>query len=232
MRADLIILTPSRGRPESVRRLINACHDTCQAATALFFAFDRDDPELTQNIDAARTAPRSTRFVVGPRDTLSGWTNVMARMTVTEAGALASLGDDHVPLTKGWDRKLLEIISSSGGTGIAYGDDLLAREKLPTAPVISSNIVEALGWYCLPELTHMCVDSVWKELGEAAGCLYYVPEVKIRHMHHSLPGGVPDATSHEVDKSYGPDVPAFYAWQRGDKDLHADIVRELVSHGT
>jgi hypothetical protein len=47
---------------------------------------------------------------------------------------LASLGDDHRPRTKGWDRRLIDAIESLGGApGIAYGDDKLQGAALPTA---------------------------------------------------------------------------------------------------
>ena len=228
MRADLVILTPSRSRPASVERLINACHKTCQARTALFFAFDRDDPQLDENLKAVRKAPLSTRWVVGPRDTLSGWTNAMARMAVTEARALASLGDDHVPQTTGWDVKLLDVISSSGGTGIAYGNDLLQGQNLPTAPVISAEIVAALGWFCEPSLTHMYVDNVWRVLGQEARCLYYVPEVVIEHVHHAARKAQPDAVNWEAEAKLQADCAAYQRWLDVNREYDVATVRELV----
>ena len=84
---------------------------------------------------------------------------------------------------QGWDRLLLEALDKLGGEGIAYGNDLHQGEALPTAPVISSGIVGALGWMMGPGLKHMHVDDVWRDLGQAAGCLAYVPEVVIEHQH-------------------------------------------------
>src|ERR1022692_4739674 len=70
--------------------------------------------------------------------------------------ALCSMGDDHLPRTPGWDRLLLDGLADMGG-GFAYGNDLYQGEILPTAVAVSSPIVAALGWMCLPALNHMFV---------------------------------------------------------------------------
>jgi hypothetical protein len=125
--------------------------------------------------------------VSGPRNNLAGWTNVLARHLAKDYRALASLGDDHLPRTPGWDLRLLEAIAGMGGTGFAYGNDLLQGAALPTAVVVSSNIVTALGWMCEPSMRHYCIDNVWKDLGEGAGCLAYLPDVIIEHLRPTPP---------------------------------------------
>ena len=86
---------------------------------------------------------------VGPRNGLCGWTNEVAVRRAAEYPYLASLGDDMVPRTKGWDRALVRAITDMGGTGLAYPWDG-TREDIPEAVVLSSDIVQALGWMCAP----------------------------------------------------------------------------------
>jgi hypothetical protein len=93
------------------------------------------------------------------------------------------MGDDHLPRTPGGDRLLLDGLADMGG-GFAYGNDLYQGEILPTAVAVSSPIVAALGWMCLPALNHMFVDDVWKALGGATNRLRYLPDVVIEHLHH------------------------------------------------
>lgn len=93
---------------------------TTEAATDLVFALDNDDEP-----SAEAAAALGIYRVTGPRNHLAGWTNVVARHCTKEYRVLASLGDDHVPRTPGWDRLLLEAIGVMGGTGFAYGNDLL-----------------------------------------------------------------------------------------------------------
>src|SRR5690349_19333781 len=98
--ADLAVLVPSRGRPHNVARLIQACAATCEADTLLHFGFDDDDPRLEQNLKAAAAHVVTVR----PRMGLAAWTNALAREhteTLPEfrPRALASIGDDMVPVT-------------------------------------------------------------------------------------------------------------------------------------
>lgn len=223
---DLAVLVPSRGRPESIKRLIDACAKTCRAETHLYFAFDVDDRELVPNLKATAGAPIRGCSVVSSRDSLSGWTNKLAELTWDGYGALASLGDDHVPLTPGWDVQLLDAIAKLGGTGFAYGDDRVQGENLPTAVVVSSSIVRKLGWFCLPQLKHYCVDNCWKELGRAAGCLAYVPEVVIEHVHPIARGGAKhDQTYQDASLKLAADLHAWESWRASTEFMIA--IREI-----
>ena len=49
----------------------------------------------------------------------------------------------------GWDKALIRAIVETGGTGFSYPWDG-TREDIPEAVVVSSDIVAALGWMCLP----------------------------------------------------------------------------------
>jgi hypothetical protein len=205
---DLLIIVPTRGRPTSMARLVHALRATSQAATDLVFASDDDD-----EASAHAAAALGIYCVTGPRNHLVGWTNVVARHCTGRYRALASLGDDHVPCTPGWDRLLLEAIDAMGGTGFAYGNDLLQGAALPTAVAVSSNIVSALGWMCEPSMRHYCIDNVWKDLGEGAGCLAYRPEVIIEHVHPLAGKADPDATHLQSTARDAEDFAAYRHWK-------------------
>jgi radical SAM superfamily enzyme YgiQ (UPF0313 family) len=66
---------------------------------------------------------------------------------------------------------------------VAYGNDLLQSENLPTAVMLSKAIVSALGGMVPPKLRHLYLDNFWKRLGEDLGNLVYVPQVIIEHCH-------------------------------------------------
>lgn len=212
--ADLVVITPSRGRPRQLREMVEAVHSTAAGAVDVVAGLDDDDPHLDEYRD---TAP--CRYVVGARQTLSGWTNMLARSAVSHwtpaPRYMASLGDDHRPRTPDWDLKLIEAIEQFGHPGgFAYGNDLLAGQSLPTAWVVSAGIVRALGWMMLPTCGHMFVDAAVLALGQAMGRIVYLPEVVIEHLH-------PDAGKAHRDESYiesnGPeqcaaDWNAFNVW--------------------
>src|SRR6185437_10825893 len=104
------------------------------------------------------------------------WTNALSALH-EDATWQASLGDDMVPVTDGWDEQLCE---AAGTTGMAYPNDR-RRDDIPEAVVISTGLVQALGWFCEPSLHHWYVDNVWRDLGAGAAVLSYLPAVHVIH---------------------------------------------------
>lgn len=215
---DLLVIVPSRGRPERLAVMLNACLSLAEADTAVAVAFDDDDAVpyrrlmLDRFLDDVRGV-EPLEWHCGPRKSLAAWTNELAAKHLGGYRALASLGDDHVPRTLGWDRLLLEALDAVGGQGIAYGNDLHQGEALPTAPVISAGIVKALGWMMEPALRHMHVDDVWRDLGQAAGCLAYVPGVVIEHRHPDAGKAPEDQVYAESLEGAQDDREAYYRWR-------------------
>ena len=204
--SDLEVLIPSRGRPESVERVVRSYALTCRADTKIRFAFDEDDPKLDANVAAAQ----GHSFMCGPRRTLTGWTNALAGRHARHAPALASFGDDHLPVTDGWDEMLLAALPAGGG--YAYPEDQ-RRNDIPEACVISTVIVKALGWMSPPFVTHWYQDNVWADLGRGAGCLVYCPDVIVRHLHPNVLGTPGDATNHDAAQRYDADLAAYQRWR-------------------
>ncbi len=227
---DLLVIVPSRGRPAQVAALRRAIRRTAAARTDLLVAFDDDDP-CAGDYERLRAGARGDRRFLwshGPRKGLAEWTNRLAAAHGLRYRALCSMGDDHRPRTPGWDTRLLSALDDMGGSGIAYGDDLLQGERLPTAWVVSSNIVAALGWMCQPSLRHYCVDNAWKDLGDRAGCLRYVPDVVIEHLHYLRTGAAPDGTYRAAEARASADKDAYQRWLASGADDDAATVRSLV----
>jgi hypothetical protein len=84
------------------------------------------------------------------------------------------MGDDHRVRTAGWDYVLA---AAAGPWGVAYGDDGIQHEALPTAVVMSADIVRVLGKMGPPTLYHMYIDNYWRALGEGIARLAHTPNV-------------------------------------------------------
>lgn len=207
---DLCVLVPSRGRPESVKRLAAAMGETCTARTDLVFAFDDDDSTLEESCAAAEAG--GARWVTGPRDTLTGWTNRLALARVGSYRTLASLGDDHVPRTRGWDTALLDAIAAMGGTGFAYPNDMV-RDDIPEAVAVSTSIVAALGWMANPACSHWFIDNTWADLGKFAGCITYLPDVTVEHLCPAANKAVADQVNLDSAAKLGADEGAYRQWR-------------------
>jgi hypothetical protein len=179
---DLVVVVPSRGRPKAVAELAQQCAKTCTADTVLLVVVDTDDPTLPEY-----QAPDGTQvfFTWAPPDSGHvGAINWGAERALEDFHpfAIGKLDDDHRPRSKGWDADLLAALRELR-TGIAYANDLLQGQNLPTAPVITADIIQALGFMAPPVLRHLYCDNFWRDLGEQADCLRYLPAAVVEHMH-------------------------------------------------
>jgi len=223
---ELVVITPSRGRPRQLVEMIQAVTETTYGHVRVLPCLDDDDPELAEY---RRILPLSPRLV-GPRKTLVGWTNHAARVLLDQRDPpryLASLGDDHRPRTAHWDQILISLLD--GRPGIAYGDDLYQHERVPTAWVVSTEIVRAVGWMMLPSCEHLYVDNAVRDLGLTAGCLVYRPDVVIEHMHPVAGKGEWDASYRDSNGSRlkARDRDAYRRWVRSGLDDDAAKIRAI-----
>ena len=142
--------------------------------------------------------------------------------------------DDFVYQTEEWDLKLIDKIQSKGGIGISYGNDLLTGQALPTAPMISANIVKALGWLQMPRLTHLYGDSVWKTIGHKLNILYYCHDVIIEHQHPQKDKKYKDSTFEYTNSKamYQKDHQAFRSWVEDDYLSDIYKIKELIDGKT
>ena len=214
---DLLVAVPSRGRPDKVARLVEACASRCRADTLLCFGFDLDDCDLEADIRAAH----GQMYETGPRDTLTGWTNKIVMANLEYAPYFGSLGDDMVPVTPGWDERLIMVLEKNR-PGFAYPNDL-RRTDIPEAVVISRPVIRALGWMSPPFVTHWYQDNVWADLGRATDSLHYLPDVIVDHRHPNVTGEPADATYHDAAKGFDADLAAYQRWRLAG--MAADVAR-------
>lgn len=184
---DLLVIVPSRGRPQNLIELVRAWMET-EATAHLLFGLD-DDDSTTGDVQAG-----PIWSVRGPRLGMGGTLNALAVAYAPDYRYVGFMGDDHRPRTPGWDRTIVRGLDDRAD-GIGYGDDLVHGEALPTAAVVSSSIVRRLGYIAPPRLKHLYLDNFWLTLGTALGSLRYFPDVVIEHVH-------PIAGKAEWDEGY------------------------------
>jgi hypothetical protein len=227
--ADLAVLVPSRGRPENLRRLIETVHRTAHARTHVIAGVDEDDPRLKDYIELRNTVtlPSDTIHTSAQRLNLVEWTNRLARLTHGSYRYYASLGDDMIPKTPGWDAKLIGAIEEDfGGTGIAYPWDGI-RDDIPEAYVISADLPLALGWVMQPSLKHFYNDNVWADIGHGAGCIRQLRGVVIDHANVGTGRAVADQTAYDNGTKIAGDKAAYEVWFRDGRAADVDKVLAL-----
>jgi hypothetical protein len=112
------------------------------------------------------------------------------------------IGDDNRYSTRKWDSEFIKEIEEKGrGWGFAYGNDLLQKEKLCGNPIISGNIIKALGFMALPILKHQFVDNFWTDLGVGINRIYYREDMVLEHLHPFANKGKMDANYEWIYKS-------------------------------
>jgi hypothetical protein len=187
---SIVVVIPSRGRPDAAGEAIEAVRSTASlVTTSVVLAVDRDDPSLPgyRDLRFDGFGPQVLTVVLDPDETgdLTRATNTVSLRIAREdpSSIIGNLNDDHRARTPGWDLVVTEALATPG---IAYGDDMIHGAHLPSAPFMSASIALALGWYALPSCRHMYIDDAWRELGKALGVLRYCPEIVFEHLHESV----------------------------------------------
>ena len=193
---DLLVIVPSRGRPQNIAALWDAWEATTTGSAQLLVAVDDDDPTLDDYLYVC--GRRSIEVTIGPRLRMVPTLNAVAVERAPRHFALGFLGDDHRPRSHGWSDAYLAALRELG-TGIVYGNDLLAGERLPTQVAMTSDIVQTLGAMVPAPVTHCWADNCWIDLGKALDRIRYLPDVVVEHLH-PLAGKAPeDAGYREVN---------------------------------
>jgi hypothetical protein len=217
---DLLVVTPTRGRPERILRLASSITRTATAKTDLIVGLDDDDPTAAETVEALK--PFGVQCMRGPRTGLGPWSNTLVQAGFGDYKAFASLGDDHVPRTLGWDAECLRELELMGG-GYAVPNGLLSP-GFPEQVVISARVVEALGWLCLPGLRHWCVDQVWYDLGKMTHRLRWLERVMVEHWQDPT-----DQTAADQWAALRPDQVTYAKWLMSDQfDTDVQTVRKAI----
>lgn len=232
--SDLVVIVPSRGRPQAVNELAEAFTRTCTADTDLVFALDSSDERQPEYADAIQNWSQPAFWQLTADN--HSMVEALNRSAVDVATgpekpyAVGFLGDDHRPRTRGWDQAYLDALRKMG-TGIVYGDDGFQHQRIPTQCAMTADIVRTLGYMAPPTLTHMYVDNAWLALGRAIRGITYLPDVFVEHLH-------PVAGKAEWDEGYARvnapemyqrDQIAFNRWMAESLPAEAARLRRVMA---
>jgi len=212
---NLVVLVPSRNRPQNIADLIKAFDDT-KTESDLIVIVDDNEPEMDAYLQLGCDI-----FVVEKRGKgMAKPLNFAAKHFAHKYRHFAFLGDDHRPRTKNWDVAFINALDKLE-TGLVYGNDLLQGENLPTAIAMTGDIVNALGGMVPPEMIHLYLDNFWMRLGNDLNSLRYMPEIIIEHLH-------PIAGKAEWDQGYK-DVNAEEVYSADKKAFDDYLASEAYS---
>lgn len=189
-------LLPSRGRPELVARLFKAG----KFQTPGLLILDIGDSESYEDV----TLPAGWEKIIRHRMFLSGKLNEGVKYRPDEPW-YGILNDDHLPLTEGWDLRLVEACKPMTWPRDNYGDRI-------STLVISGDLVRTLGWIAPPELKHFYIDDVHELIAECLGC-QRLEDVTVSHEHVNAGRMKPDLTWRERPQPHEDRI-AYAKWCR------------------
>lgn len=229
----LLAVLPTRGRPGSVQRFLESfAANTVLADTDLVVVADEDDPRTADVYRAAESAagyPATHRIEILPRKPLQEKLNAAILPVIGGYRAAVFWGDDCVFRTHGWDKRILAALDELGGEGIIGCNDLTRHGELFNHAAISSGIVRALGYYANPAVGHYGMDDCWTELGRSAGCLRYLEDVVVEHLHPVYGKAPPDQVYTDTwARWWDHDMAALGHWRAGQARADLDKVRGAV----
>ncbi len=115
-----------------------------------------------------------------------------------ECSWVGLLNDDHEMAVDEWDKKLLKRVN--GQTFVSANDRSYRTFITPvTATAWSMPLLKALGWPIYPpQLQHLFIDDVWREIGRSAGNWRICADSIVLHKHVLFGSGPPDETHEKV----------------------------------
>lgn len=222
----IMVVCPTRGRPQKARETYDAFIATkTEYTTQIRFVVDYDDPEREAYVDAGVPYVSFDHEGGGMGPPM----NAAAAEYAKTFDIIGFVGDDHRFRTKGWDKQVGSVLSKPS-IGMTYGNDL-ARKDIPTQVFIRSEIVRALGWFCLPGAHHLYLDNTWSDLGWGAETMAYMDGVVIEHAHAFYGKSEMDEGYQRVNapEMYSHDAAVYQRWRAsGQARVDIEMVRRLM----
>lgn len=191
-RNPLVVLVPSRGRPDAFARIVEAWAATGASEVAtLVPVLDMDDPYVGDYAIGGTGVESFVEVYVSEipgGDGMCSKLNAAARAYAADQDvvAIAFQGDDHIPRTNGWAQQYLaelDQLRALKGVGVVYGNDGLRGEALCTEWAVTASWVRTLNRLVPSLVSHLYSDTSVLALGRAVGCITYLAGVEIEHMH-------------------------------------------------
>lgn len=198
-------LLPTRGRPQSMPRFFKAWKDT-EASTPGIVCLDEDDAVKYEGLEV----PDNWRIMIKPRFSSLGENTNAYFWQYRQEPWYGLLADDAVPVTKHWDRKLIEA-AGSDGIACCY-DGINNGTGLGSSPCIGGDFARRLGWIIYPGLQRIYGDNILFEMAQMKGVLRYLPDVIVEHWHFSTGKSPMDETYRKTGSESDRDI--YESWKQ------------------
>lgn len=194
-RNKICVVMPTRSRPLLQLRAVSSILTTSSGRADVIMAVDSDDARCL-----SICGPQVSTHVLQSRKPMLHILNEVVMANLPYYDVFGFTGDDVVYETPNWDGKILGALRHT--VGVAYGDDGIQHENLPTHPWFSAALVRTLGRVCNLGQRHYFFDNYLKSIFKPLGLLFYLPDVSTRHLHHSVTPGAYDKVYRDAETGY------------------------------
>jgi len=204
-------LIPTRNRKDGLIRILESFVSYTSNIDKLEVIVLCDDDELYAEtiVDNFKTT-LNIKCIKNPRKLLPEIFNIGCRESSGEIIWLGS--DDSVIRTHGWDNLVRnEFLKFEDRMILVYGDDLgLHGSSMATLPFVHVNLIKTLGYIAAPMFNHYYLDLWLHVILEGMERLFYLPDLKIEHMHHAISRSQHDETYINGEKYFLLDYGIWY----------------------
>lgn len=185
-KVKISILTPTRNRPQLVRRMIESFKENTVDLTSveLLFFVDSDDPQV-ETIEKIFNDGYTQGFVRYIIDEPCSRGKAWNRLAEIAYGDNLYMGnDDLVCKTKGWEESFLRwTLTFNDALYLLWADDGINGRKHAAFPMVSRKWYETLGYFVPEQFLTVYPDTWLYYIAKMIGRASFVPAVMIRHLH-------------------------------------------------
>jgi hypothetical protein len=180
----MAIIIPTRERSHKIKKLHEQWYNVTDPSveTDCFIVLDTDNQSTYERLPGFIYRIVDTCGKKGAVIPL----NKVAIEIANDYEYLGFIGDDHLPITEGWNSKMYESLVNNGKFSMVYGDDLRSKDTLCAHVIMDSMYVIQLGYFAHPSLSHLYCDNLWMYIGKRKNNIHYLPNVIIEHLHYTM----------------------------------------------
>lgn len=186
----IAILTPTRGRPEQCRRMVESAFRTSTKHVDIHLAVCKEDnwraySEMVANFKPVEKEPRDGYGIktvsVPDWPTVQSW-NHLALFPDVQSADLVMLGaDDMVFSTEGWDKALIDHYNAlENKIHVYHLQDSRSSDGTPH-PIVTREYIDAMGYFIPPIFLHWFCDTWTVAISRSVGAFTQLKGYALTH---------------------------------------------------
>lgn len=190
---------PSLARPHLLKEFFEA-YKKAESVTPGLVLIDKTDPKKEEYLSL--DYPKGWRVILTDSILMGDKVNEVWDQ-IRDLDWVGILNDDHKPVTKHWDEKILANINGHNviGTNDGPSEDKPwnAPHRICGAICFSGRILRTLGWMFPPGLKHLYSDDAWGYLFGKTQCCNILMDVVVHHDHAYKDPSKKDSTYFKIN---------------------------------